>query len=296
MKFTNNYNLPQSIFDAISNDQYDGPGSADLSTISVTTLISPPKIRMLRNRHSEDLTEDISENIWRLLGTSVHSVLERATGEDRIIEERLEINVNGKRVSGKTDVYEANEKALQDYKVTSAWSIVYNPEGKKEWEEQLNCLAYLFRQAGFPVSSIRIVAILRDWSKTNAQKDQNYPQIPIVVIQMPLWLETEQLSYIKARIMAHSEVENEADDTIPECTPEERWATETTYAVFAKTNKTATRVLPTMEEATALASTLKDGRVEVRHGEDKRCKDYCSVKNFCHYGRVRYPDEKGQDI
>lgn len=296
MNFTNIYNLPQSIFDAISKDVYDGPSANDLSTISVTTLINPPKIRMLRQRHSSEISEDISENIWRLLGTSVHSVLERAEATERIIEERLTLKVNDKIVSGKTDVYESADKCIQDYKVTSAWSVVYNPTGKREWEEQLNCLAYLFRMAGFTVESVRIVAILRDWSKTNAEKDKNYPQIPIVVFNMRLWSEEEQLHYINNRVYIHKLSESLTDDLIPECSPEERWATETTYAVYQKTNKTATRVLNTMQEAVGLANTLPNGRVEVREGEDKRCLDYCNVCQFCHYYKERYVKTTATDI
>lgn len=286
MQLTNNYNLPQSIFDAIANDPYDGPKGLD--SISVTTLINSPKIRMLKIRHNEELSEDISDNIWRLLGSSVHSVLERVTDENRLIEERLEMTVLGKKISGKTDVYEAKDACIQDYKVTSAWSIVYSPDGKREWEEQLNCLAFLYRKAGFDVNSLRIVAILRDWSKTNALKDSSYPQIPIVVIPIPLWNLTTQTAYLLAQISEHSKYEFVEDDRIPECSSEERWASSDKYAVYKNSNKTATRVFDSETEAIEFISGNSIYRIEKRPGIDKRCTEYCSVNKFCHYWKSKY--------
>lgn len=290
MQLTNNYNLPQTILDAINNDPYDGPKSG-LSSISVTTLINTPKIRQLKLRHNDEISEDVSENIWRLLGSSVHSVLERVTDTDRLIEERLEININGKIVSGKTDVYESKDHCIQDYKVTSAWSIVYNPEGKKDWESQLNCLALLYRKSGFEVKSLKIIAILRDWSKTNALKDPSYPQIPIVVIEIPLWSEEKQLEYVQVRVAEHTAYENISDDNIPECSPEDRWQSQPKFAVYKNTNIKATKVFDCESDAIAFASIQnpKDNyRVENRPGIDKRCTEYCSVNKFCHYWKAKY--------
>ena len=61
-----------------------------------------------------------------------------------------------------------------DYKTTSAWTTVFQSQ-IKEWTEQLNCYAYLYRTQGFSVDKLEIIAIYRDWSRTNALKDKNYP-------------------------------------------------------------------------------------------------------------------------
>lgn len=290
MLLTNKYGLPQSIFDAINNDPYDGPG-ADLSSISVTTLINPPKIRQLKLRHNAEITEDVSENIWRLLGSSVHSVLERVTDAGRLIEERLTLKVGNKTLSGKTDIYEAAECCIQDYKVTSAWSIVYSPEGKKEWEAQLNCLCLLYRKSGFEVKKLKIIAILRDWSKANALKDSSYPQIPIVVIDISLWDEAKQMAYVQSKVLEHASFDGVTDDSIPECTPEDRWQSTPKFAVYKNSNVRATKVFDAESDAIAFAATqnAKDSyRVESRPGVDKRCTEYCSVNKFCHYWKAKY--------
>ena len=288
MLLTNKYNLPETLFDAIENDGYDVDQS-DLSIISTTTLINPPKIRILRSRHWDKVEEDVSENIWRLLGTSVHAILERVSSKNRLLEERITIEFDGKKVSGKTDIY-VDEK-VEDYKVTSAWTIVYNPDGKKDWENQLNVNAWLFRKQGFEVKELNIIAILRDWSKTKAKSDPNYPQLPVVVVNIPLWSMEQQEAYIKTRVMVHKMHETAADDEIPCCTPEERWSDPDKFAVYKNGNKTATKVCGSKDEADeyiANADSKHAWRIEERKGGDRRCPDYCAVNKFCHYYKNNY--------
>lgn len=76
MKWTNKGNFPEAIVKAITNDSYS-KGDADFS---VTELINPPQVKKLQKMHSQELVKDVSENIWMLLGTSVHSILEESTG------------------------------------------------------------------------------------------------------------------------------------------------------------------------------------------------------------------------
>ena len=52
MKFTNRYNLPDALFSALSSDWYSQPGR-----ISVTGLISSPRIAQLKARHRDELEE-----------------------------------------------------------------------------------------------------------------------------------------------------------------------------------------------------------------------------------------------
>lgn len=73
MKITNQFNLPQTLVDAVSFDAHRTHGD-----ISVTTLIDSPRIFYLKKKHHQDVTQDVSGMIWALFGTAVHSVLERA--------------------------------------------------------------------------------------------------------------------------------------------------------------------------------------------------------------------------
>lgn len=287
MKFTNKYNVPQSVYDAITKDNYD-LSKTDLNVISATTLIYPPKQRLLKFRHWQELEEDVIENTWRLLGQAVHYVLQQAENSERLTEERINVPVNGKIVSGQADIYES--KIIQDYKITSVWSVVYSPDGKPEWENQLNVYAWLYRRLGFEVNKLRIIAILRDWSKSKVN-DGDYPILPIVTIEIPLWSFEKQQQYIEERVKLHQSYESATDDEIPICSPEERWAKPTTWAIYKNSNKRATKVCGNVDAANELVKSFDQSckwRIEKREGEDTKCKSYCSVKNFCNYYKEKY--------
>ena len=74
MKLTNNYGAPDSIVDAIRNDSYTKDGA----DFSVTELIKPPQIRRLWNEHEEDISVDVNDEMFKLLGTAVHNLLDSA--------------------------------------------------------------------------------------------------------------------------------------------------------------------------------------------------------------------------
>jgi len=219
MKYSNKHNLPQSLYDAIVNDTYDFKNDKDV--FSVTTLISPPKIVQLKLRHHDEIEEDISGMAWILLGQSVHSVMERITDTDRIIEERLSEKVDGATISGKTDLYD--NKIINDYKVTSTWTVIYNPKGKPEWVQQQNIYGWLWRKAGFEVKGLKVVAILRDFSLAKAKTTKKYPKIPFHVIDLPLWTMEETEKFIKERIAIQRLAQDMEDDEIPCCEKEDRW-------------------------------------------------------------------------
>jgi hypothetical protein len=73
MKITNKHNLPEPIYRALTEDNYSR-GNSDLS---VTQLIDSPRIRILKHRHNDEITEDASEMLWSVLGTAVHTMFEQ---------------------------------------------------------------------------------------------------------------------------------------------------------------------------------------------------------------------------
>jgi hypothetical protein len=91
MKITNIYGLPQTFVNVLSRPTYS-KGKAHLS---VTELISPPQIVQLRKRHWDNLEEDVSEKVWAIFGTAIHSVLELGKDDNHIIEQRLFAEVDG---------------------------------------------------------------------------------------------------------------------------------------------------------------------------------------------------------
>ena len=306
MKITNKFGMPQPFVDFAINDKYS-KGKAD---ISVTSLIDSPRVRIMKDVYDDDIEVDAVDMVWALFGTAVHSVLESSNTytrvdhpSDKIInEERLYTKLNGWVLSGAVDRQEIQNNILTivDYKVTSVWSVIY---GKSEWEKQLNCYAYLCRQknksSNIKLNSLKICAILRDWNRRDAERKENYPQAPIVFVDIPIWDDDVIDKYISDRISMHQEaqVNYDLNKDLPLCSNEEMWKKEDTWAVKKKGQKRALRVLDSEEEAikyiewhneTDKAYTKKtDLEIEFRGGEYTRCGNYCSVAEFCQQYKER---------
>lgn len=282
MNYTNTANLPQPLVSALIFDDYDS--QAD---ISVTGLGLPVRIRQLEKRHGDKITVDVSELIWKVIGSIGHKILERADTDNHLSEERLFTSLHGWTISGKADLLAPN-MTLSDYKFTSVWAM---KDAKIEWEQQLNLYALLYRKNGFLVDKARLVAVLRDWSKLKASREPDYPQVGVVVREVPLWSPEEQEAFLGLRVRAHQQAEKLADDDLSMCTEEERWHKPDVWAVKKKGGKRALRLLETPEAASAYALDREPQfptRLEIEHrpGEDTRCLHYCAVRQFCSYGKT----------
>ena len=281
MKLTNNKNLPEVIVNAIEKLTF--PPHPDANRIRVTALIAPPIIFQLKRRHWDEIEEDASESVWRLLGTAIHKVIE-SVSDNKTSEQKAEKDFNGITISGKIDTVNGSE--VCDYKITSVWHKVFADGIPEEWARQLNVYAYLLKG----IKTAKVIVIYRDWSKSKARQDADYPQEALAAYPITLASEDTQRKYIEERIKLHKEAMGLADDDLPICSPEERWATETTWAIYKNANKTATRVLKNKEEAEKLIEAMAKGkkdeyRIEERKGEDKRCLQYCPVVSWCPYGK-----------
>tara|TARA_Y100000310_G_scaffold328301_1_gene396228 strand:+ start:735 stop:1556 length:822 start_codon:yes stop_codon:yes gene_type:complete len=265
---------------ALSHSEYRAAGD-----ISTTSLILPPQIRQLKARHNGAITEDVSDKIWMFLGNFHHRIMELAEVPNAIKEKRLSHRVNGWEVTGTADLYEP-PATLSDYKVTSTWTIVYGL--KPEWEQQLNIYKWLFEKSGLTVNKLQIVAILRDWSKLRATREHEYPQKAVQVLSVPIWTPEDAQDFVETRVAMHQAAEMMLDDQLPFCTPKERWAKATTYAVKKNKNRKASNVYADPLKAGQRIKQLntKDNKnkywLEERPGESTRCEHYCSVKAFCH--------------
>lgn len=270
MRYTNNLGLPEAIVEAVKNDKY----SKGDSHISITGLIAPPRIRVLKKLHEKELEEDVSDRIWSLLGQVTHGILERAN-KQALSEERFYIEIDGVKVSGQLDAY-YNSGLVQDYKLVSLYQV---KDGvKKEYEQQLNSYAALLRHNNLVVNKLELVCILRDWSKTKARQDETILQQQVVKLDVPLWSPEEALEFLTERVKIHKA----ANYKLPLCSDEDRWATPDKYAVMPK--KGAPRSLKNYdlkEEAEAHAKRVPGAFVELRPGENKRCQDYCPVSKYC---------------
>ena len=277
MKITNKFNVPQPLV-TLATREYYSKGKAQYS---VTEIMSPPKVRRMREQYDAEMETDVTDMFWSMLGSALHVVMERGQTDNHVTEERIFAEIDGVTISGAIDLQEDRDGGviITDYKMTSAWSVMNE---KKEWHQQLNIYAWLVEKIKKRrVDGLRICAIIRDYSSHDTR--EGYPASPIHMVEIPMRDLAETEAYIKERLELHrnAKVAQDFGEPLPECTPEERWMSETTYAVKREGRKTAIRVFKTIEEANEL-SLKEKGYVETRLGEPRRCVgNFCGVAKWC---------------
>ena len=100
MKVTNKYGVPEPLVTLAKAEYY----SKGASQYSVTELMSPPRVKRLREQHSEQIEQDVSDMLWQLLGSALHVVMERGVTDGWVMEERLFTTLNDVTISGQIDL------------------------------------------------------------------------------------------------------------------------------------------------------------------------------------------------
>ena len=292
MKITNKQGLPAPFVALLARDFY----TKGASQYSVTELMSPPKIRRMREQYDEEIEVDATELIASQLGTFMHSKLEGKAVEGYLNEERIFHSIDGITISGQIDIQEqtADGIVIVDYKFVKAWSIQQHLAGKKdEWNIQLNIYKWLVETVKKQkVCGLKICAVAKDWSARGVTQEHD-PQAPAVMIDIPMWDSVTTETYVRQRLDMHrfAKQAHEFGEELQPCTDEERWINETIYAVKREGRKTAIRVFKSIEEATELAEKEK-GYVEERKGEPVRCAgNFCGVSKWCkqYQGELNVP-------
>lgn len=281
MKITNKMKLPQAFVEMAQSDYTPTP-----KRYSATALLKGIREAILERRHGDEIEQDVSDMIWLLFGTAVHSILENQTeGATEFKETYVEMPVGNYKVSGRFDLYDAATQTITDYKTCSIWKVIH--KDFEDWQKQLLIYAAIMNYNGFPVKHGQIVAIMKDHSKSKAKFDSSYPQFPVMQINFNYSsVDFERIiEFIKTRIGEIREAETLSDDELPICTPDERYNDGDKYAVMRKGRKTALRVLACREEAEQWMQDNGGDFIQCRPGEDKKCKDYCSACQFCNYYR-----------
>lgn len=222
MTLTNLHNLPDPLVRAVTFDSYDQVGD-----ISVTGLLRPTQMAFLESIHQSEAQEDVADRLWALLGSAAHEVLYRA-GQGQMQERRLTMEVNGWTVSGKSDLYDPESGYITDWKVTSVWTVVFEPKGRKDWHEQLNLYRLLLEANGYEVKGLQVCAILRDWSERDRDRSTrgDYPPVPFKLIDLPMWEKPFADKFLENRVNAHQAASEGIYDL---CTDEDRWLNKGTY-------------------------------------------------------------------
>lgn len=285
MKITNRLNLPTPFVDALKRDyEYTD------RRYSVTSMLKGYREIILTRRHFDEMETDVADSIWLLFGTAVHKILEEAhEADDELKETKIYYTFpNGYTLSGQQDLYSESLKRITDYKTGNVWKVIIG-----DWEDyRKQCLYYclLFRKNGFPCDNADIVMLLKNWSKTDAKNKSNYPESDVYIKHFDFTDKDfeEAEKEILAKFDEIDRMQNIPDEQLPLCTKEERWATDDKFACYKGTNKKATRVFDTKEEAERFVAEGNADRIELREAADKKCIDYCGCCQFCDYWKERY--------
>ena len=154
------------------------------------------------------------------------------------------------------------------------WEYIYGL--KPERIAQLNILVELCHQNGYDnVRNAEVVMIFRDWSKTKAKHDSQYPQHQVARLNVEVWPQEKRMAYIRERVMLHQM------DEPPICTQEERWQDDDVFAVMKNGNKRAAKLCKSRMEAEVWIADRHGFTIVERPSVAKRCEDYCGVKQWC---------------
>ena len=236
MRTTNEHNLPVAFERFEKRNPHDPQGAR----FTVSTLIDSPYIAHLRRKHYEERTEDVSDRLHAIMGSAIHKILEDGHDpESQIAEERLHGVYHGVSVSGQIDLQNLTEKGVdsetgevivtrtvEDWKSTKTATVRYNPNGKLEWERQLNCYAELARYNGYHVTGLVVHVYFRDWEEAGLKRYRDYPPIAYQRFDIAMWEPEVARQYMLDRVALHI-----AEQPMP-CTDEEMWARGTSREVF----------------------------------------------------------------
>lgn len=270
MQITNNYSLPESLVNVVSGKRQPVTGR-----YSVSDIIGPPLIRLLKEKYWEELSQDVSDMMWLILGSSVHYILEKGSPDAGLAEEKMLVRYNEADIVGIPDLWHDGE--ISDWKVTSVYSFLLGD--KPEWTTQLNIYRWMYLANGFETNKLIINAILRDWQKSKTYQDPNYPPIPFHSVDIPIW---EQIDVIRYLNRWFHRLRNE-----PKCTDEEKWTRPTKWAVMKRGQKKALKLFDNEKAADYWIKTflgideVKKCSIVERKGDFMRCKDFCPVREVC---------------
>lgn len=290
MAVTNILGLPQPFVDAATSDYTPTEGR-----YSVTRMLGGTCEAVLLKRHNDEIEGDVADSVWAIFGSAVHQILQNAKEtDDQIKENWISVDIDDHyTLSGIFDLYDDSTGTVTDYKTCTCWKVIFGDT--EDWRLQTLTYCWMLRKTGFDAHRGEIVAIIKDHSKREAAKRDDYPKHPVVKYE---WDFTEEdFEAIEMRVKMWFDAvriqEGRPDDKLTPCKPQHRWHKDDKWAVMRKGQKRAVKLFGSEEEATSFMEWLSDqpsnkGKalyIEFRKGEDTKCEGYCSVAEFCPYWR-----------
>jgi hypothetical protein len=264
--------------------------------ISVTALNDSPRIQELRRRHDDQITVDISDLMWLLLGQVMHKILEESADPNAIAEQRILVPFDGWQISMKADHIDPipskpGKYKICDYKITQTWAWRHGVS--KSQEAQNNLYAFGYGTKGIDCPEGELEMFIKDFSAFEQKmKPRDYPAREVVRVPVQRWDIPKTEAYLRERIAIHKHARTCSDSDLPICTMDERWGSPDRFAVKCVTNeKISDRACPgganfvSRTEAEAFVAKKGTGKqyvIEFRPGENKRCdRDACWVRRWC---------------
>ena len=312
-KFTNLHNVPLPFAVLLATDDYDMIPAEN--KISVTTLIKSPRQVILSNRITgteDEQLEDISNLVSSSIGSAIHGGLERAwltphkalaaLGYPKRVIDRVKVNPTepvkedfnvftelrtekpfmGYTVSGCADLI-LNEQ-VQDYKTTGIFAWTSQSNFKKY---QLQLSIYRWLNPNLITSDVGIIHyFFRDWSKLDSSFKVNYPKLPILAQDIPLFTLSDTEKYIANKLNQIKEHWNSAEPDIPLCSKDDLWQDDPKWQYFGTVGASrASKNFGTQAEAMAWRNQKGKGEVKHKAGKAKAC-NYCSACHICSQARM----------
>lgn len=278
---TNRLDLPQPFVDAASRRRGVIP-----RTYSCTQMLKGVCETVLSRRHYDEIVEDVADKVWAIFGTAVHSILENAAeSPSQLKEGAISVDVGNYTLTGIFDLYDDSTGTVVDYK--TAGTIKYQKQDFEDYRKQTLIYCWMLRQIGFNAHRGQIIMILRDWVKSKAKFDTDYPDCQVQKVTFEFTDDDfKQIEhFIKAKFDAIDFASKLPDEKLIPCDESERWHKDDSWAVVRDGNKKAYRVLYDEQEAEEMAKSLswsdKRYHVEFRKGEDTKCESYCAVRQWC---------------
>ncbi len=314
MKITNKAGLHPLVYRAVLAQAKAHPSMEDEPRFaSVTEIIDPACKVALTRRHWAQLEEEAEKRLAALHGSAVHYIVASGSrGKGARVEERLPLEVGGQLITGGFDSLFLEENWLSDYKWCKVWAIVFG-DSIPGWKAQVNIYAEMVRLKGWKIDKLSLELFFKDWKRGELETDRrasakcgqepNYPEKDWQRLPVRIWPTDEVLEFVQTRISALEAAL--AADVPVECSREERWEKETTWAVFKGKNKRATKVFKeeskkeTRADAEAWIAKQKkpgDYHIEDRPGKRVRCLDYCVVKDFCPHFKAHQEELYGRNF
>lgn len=310
---TNSTNIPLSLAVWLATDTYQK--HPHKNAISATTLIQPIRAIVL-GRQNRDLDEvgDVVSLVASASGTAYHDAVRNAwlseklkdtlktlgypdtvinrmvvnppsgyeEKEDDIViwtEIRTEKEIDGFIITGELDF--CAQGNLEDHKSTSVYALIFN-SNSESYALQGSIYRWL-NPDKVTGDSVQINYIFTDWSKSAAARDKDYPQKRILAKPYPLMSIQETDNYIKNRLATIKKLDNAPQHTLPRCTKEELWQSDSVFKYYKDPTK-KTRSTKNYDNAVdAEQRRIDDGGVgEVVEvvGQVKKCQ-FCKVNTIC---------------